>query len=52
MHIDAMREFAIRRAWTLLDTVEEIAPGAKENRPKRRALLTTARQRQLDVILV
>jgi DNA invertase Pin-like site-specific DNA recombinase len=52
MQIDAMREFATRRGWTLLDTVEEIASGAKDNRPKRRELLKAARQRQLDVIRV
>ena len=52
MQIAAMREFATRRGWTIIATVEEIASGAKENRPKRRELLQAARQRQRDVILV
>ena len=52
MQRDALQEFAIRRGWTVTETVEEIASGAKDNRPKRQALLTAARRRQLDVILV
>jgi DNA invertase Pin-like site-specific DNA recombinase len=38
MQIDAMHEFATRRGWTIIATVEEIASGAK--------------QRKLDVVLV
>jgi len=52
MQRDAMHEFATRRGWTIIATVEEIASGAKDRRPKRHALLTAAKQRQLDVILV
>jgi len=52
MQMDAMHEFATRRGWTVIATVEEIASGAKGSRPKRQALLKAARQRQLDVILV
>jgi DNA invertase Pin-like site-specific DNA recombinase len=52
MQRDAMHEFATRRGWTIIATVEEIASGAKDRRPKRQALLKAARQRQLDVILV
>jgi putative DNA-invertase from lambdoid prophage Rac len=52
MQIDALREFAARRHWTVTDAVEEIASGAKDHRPKRQALLKAAKQRQLDVILV
>ena len=47
-----MHEFATRRGWTVIDTVEEIASGAKDSRPKRQALLKAAEQRMLDVILV
>ena len=47
-----MHEFATRRGWTIIATVEEIASGAKDRRPKRQALLTAAKQRKLDVILV
>ena len=49
---DAMHEFATRRGWAIIDTVAEIASDAKDRRPKRQALLTAARQRQLDIILV
>jgi putative DNA-invertase from lambdoid prophage Rac len=52
MQMDAMHEFATRRGWTIIDTVEEIASGAKDSRPKRQALLKAAKQRKLDVILV
>ena len=52
MQMDAMHEFATRRGWTVIDTVEEIASGAKNSRPKRQALLKAAKQRKLDVILV
>jgi putative DNA-invertase from lambdoid prophage Rac len=41
-----------RRGWTVTDTVEDIASGAKGHRPKRQAMLKAAKQRQLDVILV
>jgi DNA invertase Pin-like site-specific DNA recombinase len=52
MQMDAMHEFATRRGWTVIDTVEEIASGAKDSRPKHQALLKAAKQRKLDVILV
>jgi putative DNA-invertase from lambdoid prophage Rac len=52
MQMDALREFATRRGWTVTDAVEEIASGAQSHRPKRQALLKAAKQRQLDVILV
>ena len=50
---DALQECALRRGWTAQrETVEEITSGAKDNRPKRQALLKAATQRKLDVILV
>ena len=52
MQIDAMHEFATRRGWTIIATVEEVAADAKDRREQRQALLTAAKQRQLDVILV
>ena len=52
MQMDAMHEFATRRGWTVTDAIEEIGSGAKDNRPRRQALLTAARRRQLDVIVV
>ncbi|MGE3537792.1 MAG: recombinase family protein [Candidatus Tectimicrobiota bacterium] len=52
MQIDAMREFATRRDWTVVEALEEIASGAKDNRPKRQEVLKAAKQRKLDVIIV
>jgi putative DNA-invertase from lambdoid prophage Rac len=52
IQIDAMREFATRRGWTVIGAIEEIGSGAKDNRPKRQGLLKVARQRKLEVILV
>ncbi len=42
MQMDAMHEFATRRGWTVIDTVEEVASGATGHRPQRQALLTDA----------
>jgi hypothetical protein len=47
-----MREFAIRRGWTVIDAVAAMGSGATDHRPKRQELLTAARQRKLEVILV
>ena len=52
MQIESMREYATRRGWMITEALEEIASGAKDNRPKRQELLKAARQRKLDVILV
>ena len=48
MQIESMREYATRRGWRITEAIEEIASGAKDNRPKRQALLKAARQRKLD----
>jgi len=52
MQIDAMREFATQRHWTVADTVEEVASGPTDHRPKRQVHLKAAKQRQRDVMLV
>jgi putative DNA-invertase from lambdoid prophage Rac len=52
MQMDARREFATRRGWIAVATVEEIASGAKDDRPKRQEVLKAARQPQVDVIIV
>jgi hypothetical protein len=49
---DAMHECATRRGWMVLDTVVEIGSAAKNDRPKRQAVLTATKQRQLAVMLV
>jgi putative DNA-invertase from lambdoid prophage Rac len=51
MQISAMREYAERRGWTVMTTVQDINGGTKE-RPKRQGVIKLARQRKLDVIVV
>jgi len=51
MQISAMREYAERRGWTVTASIEDIGSGAKQ-RPKRQELITLAKRRQIDVILV
>lgn len=51
MQISAMREYAERRGWTGVTTVQDINGGTKQ-RPKREELIKLARQRKLDVIIV
>jgi putative DNA-invertase from lambdoid prophage Rac len=51
MQISAMREYAERRGWTVVTTVQDINGGTKQ-RPKREELIKLARQRKLDVIIV
>jgi putative DNA-invertase from lambdoid prophage Rac len=51
MQISAMSEYAERRGWTVVTTVQDINGGTKQ-RPKREELIKLARQRKLDVIIV
>jgi putative DNA-invertase from lambdoid prophage Rac len=51
MQIAAMREYAERRGWTVTTSIEDVGSGAKQ-RPKRQELITLAKRRQIDVILV
>jgi DNA invertase Pin-like site-specific DNA recombinase len=51
LQIEAMREYAERRGWTVTVEVQDVNGGAK-HRPKREELIRLARQRKLDVILV
>jgi putative DNA-invertase from lambdoid prophage Rac len=51
MQITAMREYAVRRGWTVVASIEDVGSGAKD-RPKRQDLVKLAKQRQVDVILV
>ena len=51
MQIVAMSEYAERRGWTVVASVEDVNGGTKE-RPKREELIHMARRRQLDVIVV
>ena len=52
MQIEAMRACAIQQHGTVVDSVEEVASDATDQRPKRQVHLKTATQRQRDVMLV
>jgi putative DNA-invertase from lambdoid prophage Rac len=49
--LEALREYAQRRGWVVVQEVAEVGSGAKR-RPKREALMTAARARDLDAIIV
>ena len=51
LQICSMREYAERRGWTVVVSIEDIGRGAKD-RPKRQELIKLGKRRQLDVILV
>jgi DNA invertase Pin-like site-specific DNA recombinase len=48
----ALREYAARRGFVLMGEYVDYASGTREDRPQYRALLETARKRQIDVVLV
>ncbi len=47
----AMRQYAVRRGWTIIVQVKEIGSGASQ-RELRGKLLEAARRREIDVVLV
>src|SRR5437899_8149588 len=47
----AMREYAVRRGWTIAFQVREVGSGAAK-REARKKLLEAARRREIDVVLV
>lgn len=49
--LEALREFATRRGWQVVQEVAEVGSGAK-TRPKRARLLEAARRREFDAVLV
>lgn len=51
MQMRTLKEYVKKRAWTLTKQVKEIA-SATTSRPKRDALMLSARRRQIDVIIV
>ncbi len=51
MQIDAMKKYAKARDWQIESEITEIGSGAKD-RPKRGELISQARRRQIDVIIV
>jgi DNA invertase Pin-like site-specific DNA recombinase len=51
LQIRAMREYAVRRGWTIALQIKEVGSGAAE-REMRQKLLDAARRRELDAVLV
>src|SRR5580765_479233 len=51
LQIRALREYALRRGWTIALQVKEVGSGASE-RQMRERLLEAARRREIDVVLV
>src|SRR6266480_1159381 len=51
LQIRALREYAVRRGWTITLQVKEVGSGASE-RQLREKLLEAARRREIDVVLV
>jgi putative DNA-invertase from lambdoid prophage Rac len=51
LQVKAMRQYARRRSWKVIKTVEDVGSGAGE-RPQREELIKAARRRQIDAILV
>jgi putative DNA-invertase from lambdoid prophage Rac len=51
MQIRSMREYALRRGWTVALQVREVGSGASQ-REARERLLEAARRREIDVVLV
>jgi len=51
MQIRALREYAVRRGWTVSMQVREIGSGAKKQQVRER-LMEAARRREIDVVLV
>ena len=51
LQIRALREYAVRRGWTIAMQVKEVGSGASQ-RQLRERLLDAARRREVDVVLV
>jgi len=51
LQIRALREYAVRRGWTIALQVKEVGSGASE-RQLREKLLESARRREIDIVLV
>lgn len=49
--LEALRDYAQRRGWKVVDEVSDVGSGAKK-RPKRDALMAAARARSIDVVAV
>ena len=52
MQLAELREYASRRVWEISGEYVDRASGAKESRPALNRLMTDARRRRFDIILV
>jgi DNA invertase Pin-like site-specific DNA recombinase len=51
MQLAAMRDYARKRGWTIAAEVKDVGSGAAV-RQKRKELLTAARKREIDLVVV
>ena len=51
LQIRALREYAVKRGWTIAVQIKEVGSGAAQ-RELRETLLASARRREIDVVLV
>ena len=51
LQIRPMREYAAKRAWTIVAQIKEVGSGAAQ-RERRATLIAAARRREIDVVLV
>jgi putative DNA-invertase from lambdoid prophage Rac len=47
-----LRRYAVARGWTATEFVDQGVSGAKDRRPALDALMTTAKRRRIDVVIV
>lgn len=48
----AMREYAKKRKWKIVQEVKEVGSGANNKRPERDKLIKLAKQRKIDAVVV
>jgi putative DNA-invertase from lambdoid prophage Rac len=51
LQLDALRTYAAQRGWSIVTEVQEVGSGSIQ-RPKRELLMTAARRRDVDAVLV
>jgi len=51
MQIERCSEYAQSRGWEVVQTIQEVGPGAKQ-RPQRAELIKLCRKRQVDIVIV
>ena len=52
LQIKTMRDYAKKRKWKVVEEFKEVGSGANDQRPKRAELLSLARQRKIDAVVV